>query len=260
MTTEEVAGSHAPLRARTRPARSERPPKYEELRVALADDIGARLRPHEALPSERDLMHRFGVSRMTVREAIGRLVDDGLVYRVQGAGTFVADPATISKSLHLTSFSEDIRARSMEPGSVTVSTASLPVPDAVAGPLGLGRGRMVVHLERVRTADGVPMALENVWLPADLVPGVDLDRLASGSVYAALAAAGAEPERAEQSIRAGVLQPRDAGLLDVAAGSPALVVSRTTFDGRGRAVERAVSQYRGDRYDFQLTVQRRRGS
>lgn len=237
--------------------------KYEELRVALAEDISTRLRPHEALPSERDLMQRYGVSRMTVREALARLADDGLVYRVQGAGTFVADPATISKSLHLTSFSEDIRARNMEPGSRTVRAERIPVPDDVAPHLGLTTGRMVVHLERVRTADGVPMALENVWLPAhllDLPAGGDVQQLATGSVYDRLAAAGAAPERAEQAIRAGVLGEREADLLDVATGAPTLVVSRTTYDLRGRPVERAESAYRGDRYDFQLTVHRRRGS
>ncbi|WP_380167755.1 GntR family transcriptional regulator [Jannaschia sp. R86511] len=243
----EVQGHHAP--------------KYEELRAALADDINRRLRPHEALPSERDLMRAYGVSRMTVREALTRLVDDGLVYRVHGAGTFVADPATISKSLHLTSFSEDIRARDMTPGSRTVSAERVPVPEVVSTHLGLTTGQMVVHLERVRTADGVPMALEHVWLPAGLfVAIVDVDDLAAGSVYDRLVEAGAAPERAEQSIRAGVLPAREAALLDVAPGSPALVVSRTTYDLRGRAVERAESSYRADRYDFQLTVHRRRGT
>lgn len=240
-------------------AQRQRALKYEELRVALADDISSRLRPHDALPSERELMQRHGVSRMTVREALSRLVDQGLVYRVHGAGTFVADPATISKSLHLTSFSEDIRARHMEPGSTMVGARRVPVPEDVARHLGLSTGRMVVHLERVRTADGVPMALENVWLPVELVDG-DLDRLGAGSVYDRLVAAGAAPERAEQVISAGVLGEREAALLDVMPGSPTLVVSRTTYDLRGRPVERAESEYRGDRYDFQLTVHRRRGA
>lgn len=238
-----------------------RAPKYEELRSALVDDISGRLRPHEALPSERDLMRSYGVSRMTVREALTRLADDGLVYRVHGAGTFVADPATISKSLHLTSFSEDIRARDMTPGSITVSAERVPVPEVVAPHLLLTTGQMVVHLERVRTADGVPMALEHVWLPAGLVDvAVDVVALAARSVYDRLVEVGAGPERAEQSIRAGVLAAREAGLLDVPTGAAALVVSRTTYDVRGRAVERAESSYRADRYDFQLTVHRRRGT
>jgi len=241
--------------------RGHKAPKYEELRAALTDDIRGRLRPHEALPSERDLMRRYGVSRMTVREALTRLVDDGLVYRVHGAGTFVADPATISKSLHLTSFSEDIRARGMTPGSRTVSTERVPVPEAVALHLGMTTGQMVVHLQRVRTADEVPMALEHVWLPTGLFDAaVDVVALGAGSVYDRLVEVGAGPERAEQSIRAGVLPAREAGLLDVPTGAPALVVSRTTYDLRGRAVERAESSYRADRYDFQLTVHRRRAT
>lgn len=243
----------------TEKSRHVRDTKYETVRAQLRDHIVAAMHPHDPLPSERELMARYGVSRMTIREALTRLADEGLVYRKQGAGTFVADPETITKSLSLTSFSEDIRARRMVPGSRLVTAEHIEADAQVAHDLALSPGMPVVHLERVRTADGSPMCLENVWLPADLV-GTTLDEGEMASLYEHLEAAGAGPERADQAIRATVVNPQEAKLLDVAAHSPALLVTRVTYDGAGRAVERARSVYRADRYDFQLTVTRRRHS
>ena len=241
----------------TTPTRAGREPKYAAVRQHLVDDIGAGMQPHDALPSERELMARYGVSRMTVREALARLADEGRVYRVQGSGTFVADPDTITKSLSLTSFSEDIRARRMTPGSQLV-TARREEADAVtARDLVLSPGAPVHHLERVRTADGTPMCLEEVWLPVEVV-GEQLTPHHVESLYERLEALGAAPERADQTIRATVVDARQARLLGVAAHSPALVVSRTTYDARGRPVERGRSTYRADRYDFQVSVTRRR--
>lgn len=233
--------------------------KYESVRLRLRSHIVNELQPHDPLPSERELMARYGVSRMTIREALTRLADEGLVYRVQGSGTFAADPDTITKSLTLTSFSEDIRNRRMLPGSRLVTAEQVEADAQVAHDLALSPGAPVVHLERVRTADGIQMCLENVWLPASLI-GESLDPGAVDSLYAHLESIGAGPERADQSIRASVVDTREAELLGVPAHSPALVVSRVTYDGRGRAIERGHSVYRADRYNFQLTVSRRRRS
>jgi len=231
--------------------------KYEQLRSSLAQEL-EKLVAHDPLPSERELMARHGVSRMTVRQAIAGLADDGLVYRVQGSGTFVADPAKVTKSLHLTSFSEDIRGRRMVPATKLLLSERIAADASVANFLSLEPGTDVVHLERLRTADGSPMCLENVWLPASLVDGVDYADV-GGSLYDALADAGLAPEYADQQIRATVLDPRDAQLLAVPAFSPALLVARVTYDARGRAVERAVGLYRADRYDFEFTVTRATG-
>ncbi|MFD5768240.1 GntR family transcriptional regulator [Streptomyces sp. NPDC127049] len=236
---------------------TEREPKHEALRTALAALIDDGLAPHEALPSERDLMQRYSVSRMTVRRAVERLTQEGRVYRVQGAGTFVADPATISKSLYLTSFSEDIRGRRMVPDSRLLVLERTEADLDCARDLFLTPGSPVVHLERLRTADGEPMCLENVWLPEALVPGL-VEHGEPQSLYSWLEQAGAAPETADQTIRATVVGPREAALLDVPPQFPALHVERVTRDIRGRAVERAVSLYRADRYDYRLTISRER--
>ncbi|CAN5134268.1 GntR family transcriptional regulator [soil metagenome] len=228
--------------------------KHEELRHELSAIIEG-LSPHDPMPSERELMALYSVSRMTVRQAMAQLAVDGLVYRVQGSGTFVSDPAMVTKSLHLTSFSEDIRGRHMTPGGKLLTMERVPADAAIAQDLSLQPGADVIHVERCRTADGVPMCVENVWLPASLA-GDLLDVGLGDSLYEFLAEAGLEPESADQRIRATVLDPREAKMLAVPPYSPALVVTRVTYDGAGVPVERALSLYRADRYDFQLTVTR----
>ncbi|RJT97345.1 GntR family transcriptional regulator [Arthrobacter frigidicola] len=233
-------------------------PKYEILRTELEQLITSGLDAHAPLPSERELMAQYGLSRMTVREALTRLAEDGLVYRVQGAGTFVSDLTKITKSLTLTSFSEDIRARGMVPGS-RASTVTWTEADAdTASVLNISPGARIVHMERVRTADGLPMCLENVWISAELVPeNFELDE--NSSLYDYLEGIGRGPVTASQTIQATVLTTDQANLLEVPPYSPALAVSRVTADAQGRVVEQAKSLYRADRYDFHVTVEKARG-
>lgn len=250
---QRTNGSDASAAAGATAAAGAPAPKYEILRAALARELRG-MSVNEALPSERDLMSTYQVSRMTVRRALDELVDDGLIYRVQGSGTYVAPPETITKSLRLTSFSEDIRARHMVPGSRLLSSETTRADAEVAQALSLVPGTEVVHLERLRTADGSPMCLENVWLPAELVP--DLAGGVGDSLYEVLVQRGIQPHSADQHIRATVVDARDAALLGVPAYSPALLVTRVTFERSGRPIERAVSLYRADRYDFRLMVTR----
>ncbi|MCK0115948.1 GntR family transcriptional regulator [Isoptericola sp. CG 20/1183] len=232
-------------------------PKYEALRARLEADIRTGLRPHDPLPSERKLMATYEVSRMTVRQALRLLADDGLVYRVQGSGTFVADPTMITKSLTLTSFTEDITARGMLPGSRSQEVERIEAEAEVAQDLGLSPGAPVVHVQRVRTADGSPMCIEDVWVPADLLPP-DFGTQSVASLYATFESLGQVPDVAEQTIRATVVDSAQAALLDVAPHSPAFVVSRVTYTADARPIERGRSVYRADRYDFRVSVQRRR--
>ncbi|GAA4831176.1 GntR family transcriptional regulator [Kitasatospora terrestris] len=239
-----------------RTAGAKQEPKHETLRRALLDLVEASA-PHDPLPSERELMTRYDVSRVTVRRAVERLGQEGRIYRVQGSGTFVADRETISKSLHLTSFSEDIRARRMTPAGRMLLMERVPADVVNARDLFVEPGTPLIHLERLRTADGEPMCLENVWLPETLLPGL-LDRGEPASLYDELERAGAAPDSAQQTVRATLVDATQATLLNVPPQFPALCVERVTRDARGRAVERAVSLYRADRYDFTFTITRER--
>ena len=231
-------------------------PKWETLLGELQGQIESGMKPGDALPSERELMSRHGVSRMTVRHTLSMLATRGFVHRVQGAGTFVSDRTMVSKTLTLTSFSEDIRARGMVPGSREVLRQVIPAPSDVATDLGLSLGHLVQFLERVRTADEVSMCLERVWLPATLV-GDSLHAVAEvGSLYDRLETWGMAPVRADQSVTADHFTDYEADLLGVPGSSPCLRVARVSYDSRGRAVERGISAYRADRYEFRFGVSR----
>jgi GntR family transcriptional regulator len=231
-------------------------PKHEQLGARLRELIDNDLPAHAKLPTERDLAEQFGVSRVTVRRALGDLENERRVYRVQGAGTFVA-ATPIAKTLELTSFSEDMRRRSLRPGSRLLA-AEVATAGARAGfALRLSPSEEVVLIQRVRTADDVPMCLERVYLPHALVPGL-LDGGLDGSLYERLDESyRIRLVRAEQTIHATVVDPPTAELLDVPPFAPALLVERTTFDERDRPVELAVSVYRADRYSFEVTLFRR---
>jgi GntR family transcriptional regulator len=235
------------------------PTKSEQVREHIVGLIETELRAHDRLPTERDLAHDLAVSRLTVRRVLDRLENEGRVYRVQGAGTFVSE-LRIAKSLELSSFSEDMRGRGLTPGSELIGVVEIPAGARLGFELGISPSEPVVHVARVRTADGVPMCIEHSYLPASLVPGLVKSPL-TGSLYETLSTVfRLRLERAEQTIRSTVLEPSDAGLLGVPAFSPALAVERTCYDARGRAVERAESLYRGDRYAYTLTLHHTRSA
>lgn len=228
--------------------------KHEQVRSRLIEVIGT-LSSGDRLPPERELATRFGVSRMTLRQAISRLAGAGYVVRVQGDGTFVAAP-TISKNSELTGFSEDMVARGFRPSSRLLKITHVSAGAALGQELVISPAELVYHLERVRMADGIPMCLETVDLPAHLTPGLDKQPL-ERSLYEILSNSyGIELYEADQVILPTVVDQVQADLLRVPVHSAALVVKRIGYDKKRRPVERAMSIYRGDRYDIRMTVRR----
>jgi GntR family transcriptional regulator len=210
--------------------------------------------PHDALPSERDLMAVYGVSRMTVRQAISRLVEEGRVYNVHGSGTYVGSADIFSKTPKLTSFTEDMISRGYSPSSRVLELARAKTPEDVARALGITVESETTHIRRLRLADGNPIAIEDVYLPGDVLDIESFDL--SSYLYEQLRATGDEGYRAAQEIKAITLGEEDSRLLDVPPGSAALAVSRVSSSRRGQLIEYARTTYRGDRYSFQLAVTR----
>ena len=138
-------------------------PKGEALREVL-ETLVASLEAGAELPSERVLAEHFGLARMTVRTEVDGMVSEGLVYRLHGRGTFVAEPR-VAQAVLFSSFSEDMRARGMAPGSVVRSREVIEAGPFLARSLEIAAGAPVAEIERVRTADGTPMALERVYVP-----------------------------------------------------------------------------------------------
>lgn len=222
--------------------------KHRALQRALATTAG-QLGPGSPMPSERTLTERHSLSRATVRKAIDSLVNDGVLERVQGKGTFVARDR-VRSNLHMASFSDDMRRRGLEPSSALVGVSRGPTMDAVASFFGGAAGWRV---ERLRLADGEPMALEVDWINADLVADLDSHDL-SGSLYEILDEMYASPvDTAEQTVWAADADDRLAELLQVPIGAPLLVFERRSRSGN-RPIEHVTSWYRGDRYALHMSL------
>jgi GntR family transcriptional regulator len=225
--------------------------KHFQLREILLDMLEGDFAVDDAIPSERELCARFGLARMTVRKAVDHLVLEGRLYRVPGKGTFVARPK-IALRLQLASFSADMRARGLEPGSVDLGRRVTPAGRRVARELGLADDEPVHVIERLRTADGLPMGIERNHFPAALTPGLIDEPLDGKSLFAVLEDRyGIVFDEGEQIIEAGVADGTDARLLGLSEGSAVLLHQRRAR-ASGRPVEYAVSTYRADRY--QLTA------
>lgn len=199
-----------------------------------------------ALPSERTLCAMTGASRVTIRKAIEQLVDEGLLQRRHGSGTYLA-PRIEQPGSNLTGFTADAANRGVAAGSIwLVKSLSLPTEEE-ATILQISTTTEVARLGRVRLANREPLAIEHAVLPAQLLP--PLDQIGQ-SLYAALDVKGHRPVRGQQRLRASLATSVEAGLLSIKEGSEILRIERRTYLADGTAVELTRSAYRGDRYDF----------
>lgn len=229
-------------------------PKHRQLR----EHIVALAVPDRAIPSERDLMTRFRVSRATVRRAIDGLVADGLLRRTQGLGTFAVRPR-VESSLHLASFSEDMRRRGLIPTTRLLEIGRHRPPAEITAALGLTSGEKAWRLVRIRLADGQPIAHEDGWYPARLTPDLDEHDLEQESLYRILGESyDLWIDQAVQVIWGETADRELATLLEAPAGGPLLVFRRTST-ASGVPVEEVVSRYRGDRYQVHMELTRKPG-
>jgi len=222
-------------------------PSYRRIEQILRERI-ASLQPGDLLPSDTELCHEFGVSRMTARNAMQRLADEGLVLRQPGRGSFVAEPPAHRRADRLMTFSREMERRGRVPSSRILAREIRPASPAEAARLGLREGEPVVLLRRLRCADGEPIAIETAVLVrrcAPAVMGADLER---GSLHAALVAAGFVLRRGLSTIVAEAATAEDARLLEVRRGDPLLVERRVILDTHGRRIEATESRYPADRY------------
>ncbi len=222
-------------------------PLYLQLQGLIRDAIQAGIAPRgSGIPAERDLAVEYNISRITVRKAIEGLVEEGLLVRRRGAGTFVAGRVdkVFSK---LSSFTEDMAARGRVASSRWVSRTTGPVTPEEAMALGLSPGTPVLRFTRIRLADDEPMALEFSTVVGDGLGSTDD---VGESLYEALDRAGNRPVRALQRLRAVPIRAQHARMLEIDTGDPVLLIERRGSMRDGRVVEFTRSYYRGDSYDF----------
>jgi len=211
--------------------------------VALERAIDdGRLAPGDRLPSERELAERYGVSRMTLRQALGTLERQGRLVRSQGryGGTFVAEPKL--ELAGTSALSDQLRGLGVAAGARVLSAVERPAsPDETI------LGRRVYAIVRVRLANGAPVALERGAYAARAFPGL-LDGPLDGSLYELIRARYDEvPVRARERLEPGLAQPDDADALGLEPGAPVMLVERTAYAASGRPVERSHDVFRGDR-------------
>lgn len=236
----------------SRQADARRAPAYQHLRRTLQHAIeNGELTAGQALPSERELSKLLDLSRVTVRKAIAGLVGDGLLMQRQGAGTFVAERIVKSFS-KLTSFTDDLRARGLDPTSRFLERSVGEVTPDEAMALNLSPGAQVVRYYRLRIADDMVLALERTVVPQSVLADPSL---VENSLYEAFTKLGLRPTRALQRLRAIAFDAEQARLMNLAEGSPGLFIERRTFLDDGRIVEYTRSFYRGDAYDFVAELQ-----
>lgn len=222
-------------------------PLYAQLQTRLrraltSGDLGIG----DALPTERSAADQLAISRVTVRKAYDGLVSEGLLYRRQGAGTFVSE--RIEKPFtQITSFTEDIQARGQTPTSRWISQTVRPATAEETMDFGLHPGASIVSLERVRYADNQPLAFELSTIPRAALP--EKEPL-QGSLYQAMAKVNARPVRALQRLRAVCFPPDIEQQLGVPEGAAGLYIERRGYTAQGRVCEFTRSFYRGDAYDF----------
>ncbi|MFP3967790.1 GntR family transcriptional regulator [Actinomadura fulvescens] len=207
----------------------------------------------DALPPERRLAGTLGVSRPTLRAAIDDLVADGLLDRRHGSGTYVAEPR-IAVPLTMTSFTEDMIRRGMRPGGRVLSFRTVSAGAKIGRRLSLSPVEEVFTIRRLRLADGASMAIETLYTPTELLPGLRKEDLEGGSFYDLLRARGVTIAAGTETIEPTVTTEEEAADLGVPVHTPAFLFERVTRDERGRPLEYVRSLYRGDRYRLELDL------
>jgi GntR family transcriptional regulator len=232
-------------------------PLFLKIAEAIRSQIyKAGLKPHTRLPSEPDLVRRYGVARATVRRALHKLQQDGLIYVRRAAGSFVAEPKIEQDLDQLFSFTEFMVYRGVRPGTRVILAKSERIHDPsspLLHHLRLRPGATVFHLRRLRLGGQQPLVVANTWLPADRFKGLLKQDLSKKSIYDIMQAAGHRPTDAIQTMQSVLLETPEADLLSVKAGDPAFLIRRIGY-AKGIPVEYAVDYYRGDCTKFRVRL------
>jgi GntR family transcriptional regulator len=228
-------------------------PLYQQIKQILLRDIESGvLEPHSRLPSERKLVEQTGVSRITVRQALSELVQEGYLYTQPAKGFFVAEQPQPYELNVLLSFSSVALERGLTPGSKVLEASIIPASQALARQLLVPLGAEVVSLARLRLINDVPVRVEQVWLPHDRCPGI-LQHDLSKSLYAVLSGEyGLVLKHADTTIRARLASAQEREWLDLADPDAVVTVDQLTYGQDGRPVELSLMVIHPRRYPLSL--------
>lgn len=216
-------------------------PAYERIREDLAVQIASGVfAVSSRIPSETELAERYGVTRMTVRNAVARLVQEGQLVRRQGSGTFVAEREPVHRSHNrLMSFTREMEAQGHRVTTRLLSNrVETKVPSAIAERLRLSGDEPTIVVRRLRNVDKRPVALQESWVPYGRCPALVRTDLVNGSLYETLQRVfGIVLHHAEERVSAVAASAEQARLLETRRGAPLLQIERCTFDDRNQPVE-----------------------
>lgn len=227
---------------------------YDALRQQIEDGVYL---PGDQIPTEAELSASFGVSRITVKQAIKKLVQESMLYRKQGKGTFVCQPKVNRKLNRLISFNDEMLQKGMVPRAKVLEVEVITARRLLAEALHIPEGEKVVRIRRLRTVDDEVMAVQTSHVPASLVPGlIEKTERLSGSLYRVLREDyGCSPAYGKESYSAVVLDGSDAEVLGVPDGTPAFAAKRIAYLQDGRPIEYVESLLRGDRYVLDIELE-----
>lgn len=231
-------------------------PVYYQIREQIKDDIQKGiLKPNEILLSERELCEVLEISRMTVKQAMDSLMNEGMIYKKKGVGTFVSNPKIAQPLTKLTSFTNDMLSRGMKPGSMTITRSVEEPSNEIRNILQLGEQDKVIFLKRLRLADGEPMAVETTYLNYTLCQPLVDEPLDNQSLYDILKQkCNVTLSTATQSIEVSTCNSDICKLLEISVNKPIFSIKRITYDTKKVPVEYVASVYRSDRYKFEIEL------
>ncbi len=241
---------------------SQRIPLYYQLENLLREKIlSGAFAPGDRLPTESDLIRQYGVSRITVRQALTALADEGLIERRQGRGTFIAERKTKRRTfegqIHLTGSLDEIIAMGLNTPVKVIEINRVEADAHEAELLGLQPGEPVYRIKRLRGCEGKAYSLILNYLPAEIGARLTREELSAGSLLHLLETKfGLRLKDAKQQITAALADPYVAGLLDVRVGSPLLSIERTVYTDEDRPVEFVHALYRTDLYSYLVYLTR----
>lgn len=233
-------------------------PLYHQIKQNIRDLIDNEvLVDGDLLPSEQELGEIYGVNRLTVRHALNDLVNEGMLQRQRGVGTFVAVPKLTQVIDRVLGFSERIKEAGHKPSSRLVSLETVPATLSIARRLALQPKTPLYKLVRLRCVDGKPVMLETAYLPVALFPGLDAMDLVNQSLYKVISEKyNCLIQEAEEQLEPVLLTDYEARMLEVEPGTPAMLVESTSYNQFGKPVEFGKSIVRGDRTRFMFHIRR----
>lgn len=207
----------------------------------------------DRFPAEIDLAEKYGVARITIRNAINELVQDNLLVRKRGKGTFVAEPKIERKLVNVASFTERMQSRGIRAGAQCIDLKVIKADDKLSKKLQIPKKADVVELVRLRSSDNTPVALERSYLPNDSYPGIEQERLENNSLYHVLESKyRTRPGHSSKTLEMARASSLEAKLLKTSVGSPLFLMISTVFTEENQVMEYVEILFKGDRFRFQV--------